>query len=153
MSYLTGEYECKLDAKGRMMIPVALKKQLPEAETEGLVINRGLENYLVIYTKKEWDKKLDELSKLSEYDRKAVSFVRAFMAGATTVIPDGAGRINFPKNLLEYAGISNDVVLTSMLNKVEVWDEKAHKAMRANEPENFAELAEEVMGTKKRVNE
>jgi MraZ protein len=58
MSYLTGEFDCKLDAKGRMMIPADLKKQLPEADSEGLVINRGLEKYLVIYTKSEWDKSL-----------------------------------------------------------------------------------------------
>ncbi|OOQ58040.1 division/cell wall cluster transcriptional repressor MraZ [Mucilaginibacter pedocola] len=153
MSYLTGEYECKLDAKGRMMIPAGLKKQLPEADAEGIVINRGLEKYLVIYTKKEWDKKLDELSKLNEFDRNAVAFVRYFTAGATTLIPDSAGRINFPKNLMQHAGITTDVVLTCMLNKIEVWDAAAHKAMIANEPENFAELAELVMGNKKRVNE
>jgi MraZ protein len=153
MSYLTGEYECKLDAKGRMMIPAGLKKQLPEADAEGLVINRGLEKYLVIYTKKEWDKRLDELSKLNEYDRKSIQFVRYFTGGATTMIPDSAGRINLPKNLMEHAGITGDVVLTCMLNKIEVWDLNAHKAMIANEPENFAELAEEVMGNKRRVNE
>jgi MraZ protein len=134
MSYLTGEFECKLDAKGRMMIPAGLKKQLPEAEGEGLVINRGLENYLVIYTKKEWDKKLDELSKLNEYDRKAIKFVRYFTGGATVLLPDAAGRVNLPKNLLDYAGISSDVVLTCMLNKVEVWDKKAHQQMISNEP-------------------
>jgi len=150
MSYLTGEFECKLDAKGRMMIPAGLKKQLPEAEGEGLVINRGLENYLVIYTKKEWDKKLDELSKLNEYDRKAIKFVRYFTGGATVLLPDAAGRVNLPKNLLDYAGISSDVVLTCMLNKVEVWDKKAHQQMISNEPENFAELAEEVMANKGR---
>ena len=55
MFYLTGEFECKLDTKGRMMIPAGLKKKLPEAEAEGLVINRGFKKYLVIYTKKEWD--------------------------------------------------------------------------------------------------
>ncbi|TSD65906.1 division/cell wall cluster transcriptional repressor MraZ [Inquilinus sp. KBS0705] len=150
MSYLTGEFDCKLDAKGRMMIPAGLKKQLPEAEGEGLVINRGLENYLVIYTKKEWDKKLDELSKLNEYDRKAIKFVRYFTGGATVLLPDSAGRVNLPKNLLDYAGISGDVVLTCMLNKVEVWDKKAHQQMISNEPENFAELAEEVMANKGR---
>ena len=150
MSYLTGEFNCKLDAKGRMMIPADLKKQLPEAEKEGLVINRGLENYLVIYTKREWDKKLDELSKLNEYDRKAIKFVRYFTAGATNLQPDGTGRVNLPKNLLDYAGITGDVVLTCMLNKVEVWDKKAHEKMISNEPENFAELAEEVMGNKGR---
>jgi len=57
MSYLTGEFECKLDNKGRMMIPAGLKKQLPEADSGRLVINRGFKNYLVIYTKQEWDKK------------------------------------------------------------------------------------------------
>ena len=148
MSYLTGEFECKLDAKGRMMIPAGLKKQLPEADNEGLVINRGLEKYLVIYTKKEWDKKLDELSKLNEYDRNSIKFVRYFTAGATTLQPDTAGRVNLPKNLLDYAGIAGDVVLTCMLNKIEVWDKAAHQEMINNEPENFAELAELVMGNK-----
>jgi len=51
MSFLTGEFECKLDPKFRMMIPAGLKKKLPELESEGLVINRGFEKYLVIYTK------------------------------------------------------------------------------------------------------
>ena len=148
MSYLTGEFDCKLDAKGRMMIPAGLKKQLPEADAEGLVINRGLEKYLVIYTKKEWDKKLDELSKLNEYDRKSLQFIRFFTAGATNLLPDAAGRVNLPKSLLDFAGITGEVVLSCMLNKVEVWDKKAHQEMINNEPENFAELAEEVMGNK-----
>lgn len=150
MPYLTGEFECKLDAKGRMMIPTGLKKQLPEADAEGLVINRGLEKYLVIYTKTEWDKKLDELSKLNEYDRKSLQFVRYFTAGATSLMPDTAGRVNLPKNLLDYAGITGEVVLNCMLNKVEVWDKAAHQQMISNEPENFAELAEEVMANKGR---
>ena len=150
MSYLTGEYECKLDAKGRMMIPAGLKKQLPEADNEVFVINRGLENYLVIYTKKEWDKKLDELSKLNEYDRKSIRFVRYFTGGATNLQLDSAGRVNLPKNLLDYAGIGTDVVLTCMLNKIEVWDKKAHQEMINNEPENFAELAEEVMANNRK---
>jgi MraZ protein len=150
MSYLTGEFECKLDAKGRMMIPTGLKKQLPEADSEGLVINRGLEKYLVIYTKAEWDKKLDELSKLNEYDRKSLQFIRYFTAGATNLQPDAAGRVLLPKNLLDHAGITSDVVLTTMLNKIEVWDKRAHQEMINNEPENFAELAEEVMGNKGR---
>ena len=152
MSYLTGEFECKLDAKGRMMIPTGLKKQLPEADSEGLVINRGLEKYVVIYTKTEWDKKLNELSKLSEYDRKSLAFVRYFMAGATNLQPDAAGRVLLPKHLTDHAGITGEVVLTCMLNKVEVWDKKAHQVMISNEPENFAELAEEVMGNKGRGN-
>lgn len=154
MSHLTGEFNCKLDAKGRMMIPAGLKIQLPEAEKEGLMINRGLEKYLAIYTKSEWDKRLDELSKLNEYDRQNNRFVRYFMGGATPLIPDSTGRVLLPKSLLDFAGIGTDVVLTCMLNKIEVWDKAAHTEMINNEPDNFAELAEAVMGNKAgRINE
>ncbi len=149
MSYLIGEFECKLDTKGRMMIPAGLKKQLPEAESEGLVINRGFKKYLVIYTKQEWNNKLDELNKLNQYETKSIEFIRYFTRGATELIPDSTGRVNLPQLLLDYAGIKNDVVLTCQLNKIEVWDKATHRAMIDNEPADFASLAEEVMGTKK----
>ena len=146
MSYLIGEFECKLDTKGRMMIPSGLKKQLPEAESEGLVINRGFKKYLVIYTKTEWNKKLDELNKLNQYETKSIEFIRYFTRGATELTPDSTGTINLPQLLLDYAGIKSDVVLTCQLNKIEVWDTAAHRAMIDNEPDDFASLAEEVMG-------
>lgn len=148
MPHLTGEFECKLDAKGRMMIPGGLKKQLPEAVGETLMINRGLEKNLAIYTKSEWDKRLDELSKLNEYDRQNLRFIRYFTGGATPLVPDAAGRVLLPKSLLDFAGISNDVVLVCVLNKIEVWSKAAHTEMINNEPDNFAELAELVMGSK-----
>ncbi len=148
MSHLTGEFECKLDNKGRMMIPSGLKKKLPEAEKEGLVINRGFKKYLVIYTKQEWDKKLDELSKLNQYENKNIEFIRYFTRGATELSLDAAGRVNLPQSLLDYAAIEGDVVLTCQLNKIEVWDRKAYNAMIDSEPDNFAALAEEVMGSK-----
>jgi MraZ protein len=150
MSYLTGEFECKLDNKGRMMIPAGLKKQLPEAEREGLVINRGFKKYLVIYTKQEWDKKLDELSKLNQYENKNIEFIRYFMRGATELSVDAAGRINLPQLLLDYAGISADVVLTCQLTKIELWDRATYNALIENEPLDFATLAEEVMGGKRK---
>jgi MraZ protein len=150
MSHLTGEFECKLDNKGRMMIPAGLKKKLPEAESEGLVINRGFKKYLVIYTKKEWDKKLDELSKLNQYESKNIEFIRYFTRGATELTLDAAGRVNLPQSLLDYANIKADAVLTCQINKIEVWDKTAYDAMIDSEPENFAALAEEVMGDKRK---
>jgi MraZ protein len=150
MSYLTGEFECKLDNKGRMMIPAGLKKKLPEAEKEGLVINRGFEKYLVIYTKQEWDKKLDELNKLNQYEKKNIEFIRYFTRGATELSVDTAGRVNLPQGLLDYAGIGTDVVLNCQMTKIEMWDKAAYQAMIENEPEDFAKLAEEVMGDKRK---
>ncbi|MGI4805936.1 MAG: division/cell wall cluster transcriptional repressor MraZ [Janthinobacterium lividum] len=149
MPHFLGEFECKLDAKGRMMIPANLRKQLPEAEREGLVINRGFEKHLVIYPRKEWDLILDDLSKLNQYEKKNRDFVRYFTRGATEIVPDAAGRVLFPKNLLDYAGIGTEVVLIGNLNKIEVWAQDAYDEQLDNEPENFAKLAEEVMGNKK----
>src|SRR5476649_1353818 len=153
MSRFLCEFYFKLDAKGRIMIPVGLKKQLPGAENEGLVINRGFEKHLVIYTRKEWDKIVDDLSKLNAYEKKTREFIRYFTRGASELTLDSAGRVLLPKSLLEYAGIESDVVLACQFNKIEVWAESAYNAQLDNEPENFAKLAEDVMGTKGRRND
>jgi len=151
MPHLTGEYECKLDTNRRLMIPVALKKKLPDLESEGLVINRGFKRYLVIYTKKEWDKKLDELDKLNQYETKNIDFIRSFTRGATELLPDGSGRVNLPQSLLDYAGIKMEVVLNCQISKIELWDKTAYQAMIESELEDdFARKAEEVMGSKAR---
>jgi MraZ protein len=146
MAHFLGEFECKLDAKGRMMIPANLKKQLPEAEREGLVINRGFEKHLVIYTKKEWDKIVEELSKLNPYEKKTREFIRYFTRGATELSLDSANRVLLPKSLLDYAGVESEVVLSCQFNKIELWSKEAYDAQLDNEPENFADLAEDVMG-------
>ena len=146
MNFLTGEYECKLDTNRRMMIPGALKKKLPNVETEGLVINRGFEKQLVIYTRQEWNKKLEELSKLNEYEPKNIKFIRSFTGGATELLPDSNGRVNIPQPLLEYAGIKADVVLTCLINKIEMWDKEAYMALQV--PEDYSAMAKEVMGEK-----
>lgn len=147
MSHFLGEFDCKLDTKGRLMIPASLKKQLHEQnQEEGLVINRGFEKHLVIYTKKEWDKIVAELNKLNPYEKRTREFIRYFTRGATELIPDTAGRVLLPKILLEYAGIVADVVISCQLNKMEVWAKDIYEAQMDNEPMNFAKLAEEVMG-------
>lgn len=151
MAHFLGEFECKLDVKGRMMIPSGLKKQLPEAEREGLVINRGFEKHLVIYTRKEWEKIVEDLSKLNSYEKKTREFIRYFTRGASELSLDAAGRVLLPKNLQEYAGIKTDVVLACQFNKIEVWAQEAYDTQLDNEPENFARLAEEVMGGGRRV--
>ena len=146
MSHFLGEFDCKLDAKGRMMVPASLKKQLPEAESEGLVINRGFEKHLVIYTRKEWNKIVEDLEKLNQYEKKTREFIRYFTRGASELSLDTANRVLLPKALLDYAGINADVVLSCQFNKIEVWAKDAYDQALDNEPDNFAKLAEEVMG-------
>jgi len=152
MVQLLGEFDCKLDAKGRLMVPSSLKKQLPDVEQEGLVINRGFEKHLVIYPKKVWEKIVADLSSLNPYEPKNREFIRLFTRGATELTLDAAGRVNLPKTLLESAGIdlNAELVLACQIDKVEVWSKKAYDALFDQDPADFALLAAEVMGGKNR---
>jgi MraZ protein len=127
------------------MVPSSLKKQLPSVEQEGLVINRGFEKHLVIYPKKVWEGIVAELSKLNQYEKKTREFIRFFTRGASELTLDASGRVLLPKSLLEFAGINGEVVLACQFDKIEVWAKDAYDSLLDNEPENFANLAEEVM--------
>ena len=150
MTQLIGEFDCKLDAKGRLMVPSVLKKQLPMAEQDGLVVNRGFEKNLIIYPKSIWDGIVAELAKLNIYEAKNRAFIRSFTRGATILSLDATGRILLPKSLSDYAGLGGEVVLACQLDRIEVWDKVAYDGIFDNVPENFASLAEEVMGKKGR---
>jgi len=147
MGHLIGEFDCKLDTKGRMVLPAALKRQMPEVERDGLVVNRGFEKHLVLYPRKEWDKITDKLAKLNTYKAKNRQFVRDFTRGATELALDAAGRVLLPKSLLGWGGIETEVVLSCQFNKIEVWSKEAYGKLWENEEDDdFAALAEEVMG-------
>lgn len=147
MSFLIGEYECKLDAKGRMVVPAALKRQLPDVEREGLVVNRGFDGNLVLYTRSEWNKILAQLSRLNQFQARNRDFIRKFTSGATELMLDSAGRVLLPRTLLDYAQIGSELVLVCNLSKVEVWSKaKYEEKLNAISEEDFSELAEAVMG-------
>lgn len=146
MTQFLGEFECKIDSKGRVKLPVGLMKQVsPEAQGR-FVINRGFEKCLVLYPYNEWQKISTEVNKLNLYNKKNRDFARYFFRGATELTPDGNERILLPKPLLEYAGVKSEVVLFAYSNRVEVWDKAAYDSLLVDEPEDFSALAEDVMG-------
>lgn len=146
MSHFLGEFYCKLDSKGRVMLPAALKKQVPPETQDRFVVNRGFEKCLVIYTKTEWDKITEDINKLNTYVKKNREFVRYFYRGATELMLDASNRLLLPKMLLGYAGIKKEVVVFAHTNKIEIWDTTTYENLISNEPEDFADLAEDVMG-------
>lgn len=146
MANFIGEFECKIDAKGRVMIPSGLRKQLDPAAQERFVLNRGFEKCLVLYPKNEWEDISAEVNKLNQYVKKNREFVRYFYRGASEMGLDSTGRILFPKRMLDYATVERDVVLFAYSNRIEVWDKSTYDGLLTDEPDDFAALAEEVMG-------
>ena len=146
MYQLTGEYECNLDAKGRVRLPSTLIRQLDGKESLSFVVNRGFEKCLMLYPNEVWDRKAKEVNQLNIYNTKQRNFKRYFYRGATNIAPDSADRILLPKSLLEYAGIEKEVILFAYHEQVEIWSKSAYDAMLGAEPEEFSSLAEDVFG-------
>jgi len=143
---LLGEFECKVDAKGRILFPAGLKKQFSKKDRGEFVVNRGFEPYLVLYSTSVWNKIAKELGKLNRFIPKNQVFVRQFYNGATKLALDNSSRLLLPKKLLEYAGINKELVLFAHMDKVEIWSKKHYEKMLNNKPGDFAALAQEVMG-------
>jgi MraZ protein len=150
MLNLIGTYECKADVKGRLMVPAPLKRQLTPIMSNGFVIKRAVfQPCLEIYPMEQWNALMDKMSELNRFNRKNVDFIRRFTAGVKTVEMDAAGRINIPKDLASFAAITKEVVLSSAINIVEVWDKQAYEQAINNAANDFADLAEDVMGDTK----
>jgi len=145
MVQLLGEYDCKIDAKGRLRMPSALLKQLGELESYKFVVNRGFEKCLMLYPEEVWTKITKEIDQLNIYDEKNRQFVRYFYRGATPILTDAAERILFPKRLLAYAGLTKEIVLFAYKDRVEVWDSEAYEEQINSEPSDFTVLAQQVM--------
>ncbi|WP_438962567.1 division/cell wall cluster transcriptional repressor MraZ [Nonlabens sp.] len=142
-----GTYECKIDAKGRFMMPVSLKKQLAPVLQEGFVLKRSVfQPCLELYPMKEWNEMMARMNKLNRFKKKNNDFIRRFTAGVKTVEIDANGRLLIPKDLIQIASISKDLTVSSAINIIEIWDKENYEQAIDAATVDFADLAEEVMG-------
>lgn len=145
---LLGEYECKLDAKGRLRVPSGLISQLEgeEGAKQKFVINRGFEKCLVIYPLPLWNKISAEIDALNLYNKKNRDFARYFYRGAQEIEVDSADRLLLPKRLIEYAGMEKEVVLSAYNGRIEAWAGNEYDSLIDDEPVDFSDLANDVLG-------
>ncbi|MEH6535174.1 MAG: division/cell wall cluster transcriptional repressor MraZ [Psychroserpens sp.] len=147
MNPLIGTYECKVDAKGRLMLPSALKKQLLPMMQNGFVLKRAVfQPCLELYPMNEWDVLMQKVNKLNRFKKKNNDFIRRFTAGLKQIEIDTAGRLLIPKDLVAFSGITKDIVVASAINIIEIWDKENYEKAIDDATGDFADLAEEVMG-------
>ena len=148
METIVGTYECKVDAKGRLLMPAPLKKQLATSLQNGFVLKRSVfQPCLELYQMQEWDLMMQKINKLNRFVKKNNDFIRRFTAGVKVVEIDALGRLLVPKDLVIFANIAKEVVFSSAVNIVEIWDKDLYEKSISGEDVDFADLAEEVMGT------
>ena len=147
MNTIVGTYECKVDAKGRVLLPAPLKKQLALSLQDGFVLKRSVfQPCLELYPMAEWDKMMLKVNKLNRFVKKNNDFIRRFTAGVKVVEIDSLGRLLVPKDLVVFASIAKDIVFSSAVNIVEIWDKDLYEKSISGEDVDFANLAEDVMG-------
>ena len=154
MNYLIGTYECKIDVKGRLLIPSAFKKQLASVVKKGFVLKRAVfQNCLELYPLNQWEELITKVNSLNRFKKKNNDFIRRFTAGVKFVELDGNGRLLIPKDLIEFSNISKEVTLSSSVNIIEIWDKEKYEESISEAKLDFPSLAEEVMGDKNKEDE
>ncbi|RIV42841.1 MULTISPECIES: division/cell wall cluster transcriptional repressor MraZ [Flagellimonas] len=146
MTHIIGQHDCKADSKGRVLLPISLKNQLLPVIKEGFVIKRSVfQQCLELYPKQEFDVLMQKVMKKSKINRKYDAFVRNFVAGMKEVAIDGdTGRLQIPKNLVDYAKIDKEVVLNAVFDKIEIWNKDMYEQVLAEGEKDYADLAEEI---------
>ena len=129
------------------MLPSALKKQLSPVMQKGFVLKRAVfQSCLELYPMNEWELLMEKINKLNRFKKKNNDFIRRFTAGVKVVELDGSGRLLIPKDLISFAGISKNLVVSSAVSIVEIWDKTNYEKAIDDAAMDFADLAEEVMG-------
>tara|TARA_Y100000994_G_scaffold235786_1_gene225765 strand:+ start:62 stop:526 length:465 start_codon:yes stop_codon:yes gene_type:complete len=147
MINLIGTYECTVDNKGRIMIPAQLKKQLDGFTTEPFILKRSVfQNCLELFPYSEWKLMMDKVNKLNRFVKKNNDFIRMYTAGVKSIDLDSNGRLLVPKDLIAISKLTKNVVLSSSINIIEIWDKDEYEKSINDPKVDFAKLTEEVMG-------
>ena len=135
-----GDYSHTIDTKGRLIIPSRFREELGET----FVVTKGLDGCLFVFSDEEWKAFEIKLKSLPLTNKNARQFARFFVAGATPCELDKQGRILLPATLREFAGLEKDVVLTGMLNRIEIWSKDKWNENNSLDDVAMDEIAEQM---------
>ncbi|SEF98438.1 MraZ protein [Halpernia humi] len=148
MNQFIGTYECKIDDKGRLKVPSSLLKQMATFADATFIVKRSVfQDCLEVYPPNAWDKVMSKINKLNRFVKKNADFIRLFTAGVKMVEFDNAGRIQISKDLMQFAMLKKEIVITSAGEIFEIWDKDAYEKVIYSSEIDFATLAEDVMGS------
>lgn len=135
-----GEYRYNLDDKGRLAIPNDFRQKLGEK----IIISRGIEQCLFVYSLEDWEKLVEKITKLSFTKKSHREFSRMFLSGAYQKDIDSKGRTNIDNNLLNYAGLVKECVIIGVGERIEIWDRTKWENYYLDHQNILDEISEEI---------
>ncbi|MEQ9426218.1 MAG: division/cell wall cluster transcriptional repressor MraZ [Cyclobacteriaceae bacterium] len=145
MSLFSSQYECKLDAKGRMVLPAKIKSNLPEASSSELMLRMGIEPSLILYPLMEYKRISSKISGLGDFDPESRRLKRSFFSSVAPVDLDGNGRINIPNIYMKYAQLEKDAIVIGIGNSIEIWSPELYRQYMIQDQEEFSQLAQKLL--------
>jgi MraZ protein len=147
MATFIGDYTCKVDVKGRIILPAAFKKQMPADAQDHFVVRKDIfENCLVLFAIEDWNRQLVKIrKKLNPFNREQNMFLRNFFKGTAELSLDNNNRILVPKKLMDLIGADRDVVLAGQDGRIEIWAADIYDKIDMP-AEDLANLAEKYLG-------
>lgn len=147
MTTFIGDYNCKVDEKGRITFPSSLKKQMGSVSESRFVVKKDIfEQCLVLFPIEEWERQNVIIrNKINPYNKEHNKFLRNFYRGSAEIILDSNNRMLVPKRLLDLANISKEAILAGQDGKIEIWSKELYESAEQGH-EDFADLAEKIMG-------
>jgi len=135
-----GTYTPKIDDKGRLFLPAKFREDL----ADGLVVTRGQERCLTVWSMSDFQKLTDRLREAPVTNKGTRDYVRMLFAAASQEVPDKQGRINIPSVLRDYASLTKDVMVIGAMNRIEIWDPTSWQEYSEAQEQVFSELSDEV---------
>ncbi|UXP30736.1 division/cell wall cluster transcriptional repressor MraZ [Reichenbachiella agarivorans] len=145
MAFFTSEYECKLDAKGRLALPAKIKANLPEVSSNELVVMKGFDPNLVVYTMLEFKKIQSKFASLSDFDTDQRRLKRNFFRSVAPVELDSAGRFLIPKAWIDHAKLEKNVIVIGTGSTVEIWNPDLYNQYLIEDSEEYSDLAKKFL--------
>lgn len=145
MSSFKGSYQHSVDSKGRINIPKKFKKNVSSEASDTFVVTRGFEQCLFVYPLDEWDLLEEAIRQLSPTNPKHRFFTRTLLKPATESKLDKQLRVTVPKELLQFAGIENEVLILGVLNHLELWNPKMYEEYEKAQPDSYEDVAQTVL--------
>jgi MraZ protein len=145
MAFFTSEHECKLDAKGRLVLPSRLKSVLPEASKKSIIIRKGFEPNLIIYPLHEFQNIYTRINSLNEFSSEQRKLKRNLFSSISQIDLDSNGRFLLPKSMIFHTGLEKDVILVGMGNVIELWSPDNYKKYLINDANEFSKLAQKYL--------
>ncbi len=142
MAIFTGEHECKMDAKGRLLLPSRIKTKLPDCSKHEIVLSQGFEPCLIIYTIEEYTKKYEKFSALSSFNEEQRKLQRNFFRGSMEVELDSLGRFLIPKRMAQYARLGREAIIAGNGNILEIWNPITYDEYLFKDPKEYSAQAQ-----------